>query len=280
MNSKQLKIGLIDYLNAFPFSWPMQQDSASHNWQCILARPGKLNSLLSHNKLHISLVSAFEYLRHADQYLIAPNIALSSKGYVDSVRLVSTLPIEQLQDKVIHITSASASSVAVLQILLGEQGIKPKELIEYSCHDGIPTNAIAALTIGDEALSNDFSRFEFSYDLGAEWHKRFNRDVVFALCVIRRDAIKVYNTDISEAIQLMASAPKIAFSNTAALEQACIKHYPQIDNPIDYLNRLHFEMDEDERDNLQYFIELCAKHQLISNSFEPCFFELQKEHCT
>ena len=280
MKPEQLKIGLIDYLNAFPFSWPIQKDSASHNWQCTLARPGKLNSLLSSNQLHLSLVSAFEYLRNSDQYLVAPDIALSSKGYVDSVRLVSKLPIEQLRDKAIHITSASASSVAVLQILLGEQGIKPRELIEYSCHDGIPTDSIAALTIGDEALSNDFSRFEFSYDLGAEWQTRFKRDVVFALCVIRKDAIETHSRDIAEAIQLMASAPKIAFSNTPSLEQACLANYPQIDQPIDYLNRLHFEMGEDERNNLQFFIELCSKHQLIPHSFKPCFFEPQKELST
>ena len=268
-----LHIGLIDYLNAFPFSWTLKQSKLATNWQCIFARPGKLNQQLAQGELHLSLVSAFEYVRHADQYLVAPNIALSSKGYVDSVRLVSSLPIEQLHEKPVHVTCASASSVAVLRILLGEQDIQPSQFIEYSCHDGVPANSIAALTIGDEALSNDFSRFDYSYDLGAEWQTRFKRDVVFALCVIRRDALPEYQEAIYQATQLMAQAPSQAFANTKKLETACQEEYPTISNPLEYLNRLHFEMGPEEIDNLNFFIELCAKHALIPKSLKPCFFE-------
>ncbi|WDE98804.1 menaquinone biosynthesis protein [Lentisphaera profundi] len=271
-----LKLGLINYLNAFPFSWPITRDqNPAKNWQFILARPGKLNQLLAQGELQMSLVSAFEYLRNQQDYVIAPGISLSSKGYVNSVKLVSKVPIDELDGKTIHTTSASATSISILSILLGERNIKVKQLINYDCHQGVPQDAIAALTIGDEALTEDFSTFTHSWDLGAAWRESFNRDIVFALCAIRKDALVEYASEIDLLVNKLQNAPSESFACEETFAKACRKTYPEITKPMSYLHNLHFECGETEISNFNFYIELCAKHKLIDHVFKAQYYTNQ-----
>jgi len=271
-----LKIGLINYLNAYPFSWPLIRDQKqAENWKTVLARPGELNQLLAQGDLDMSLVSAFEYLRNREQYILAPGISLSSKGYVNSVKLVSKVPIEKLQNESIYITSASATSISILKILLGEKNIKAKELINYDCHQGVPKDALAALTIGDEALTEDFSAFTHSWDLGAAWRELFQRDIVFALCVIRKDALETYPKEISLLVKKLQDAPTESFACEETFAKNCRLAYPEITKPMTYLRNLHFECGEAEISNFNFYIELCAKHQLIDQVFEAQYYTEQ-----
>ena len=275
---KMLKVGLINYLNAFPFTWPLSKDRhCGKLWSPVLSRPGDLNRMLANNELQVSLVSAFEYLRNRKNYLVAPKIALSSKGYVDSVKLVSKVPINNLHGEKIFITSASATSISILRILLGERGIIPQELITYDCHQGVPENALAALTIGDEALTEDFSSFEVSWDLGEAWRLLFHRDIVFALCVIRKDALSKYDNEIDILVEKLQKAPKESFACEETFAKACRAAYPQIEKPMTYLRKLHFKCGKTEIENLNFYLKLCAKHNLIEKVFEPEYYTMQSE---
>jgi chorismate dehydratase len=268
-----LKVGLINYLNAFPFSWPIIRDQDKDmNCQAILARPGELNKLLSKGELDMSLVSAFEYLRNREQYILAPGISLSSKGYVNSVKLVSKVPITDLNNQNIYITSASATSISILKILLGEKNIQARQLIDYDCHQGVPKEALAALTIGDEALTEDFSAFTYSWDLGAAWRELFQRDIVFALCVIRKDALEEHASEIAHMVKRLQCAPSESFSCEETFAKACRQTYPEITKPMTYLHNLHFECGETEISNFNFYLELCAKHKLIEQVFEAQYY--------
>ncbi|MDD7987032.1 menaquinone biosynthesis protein [Lentisphaera marina] len=276
-----LKIGLINYLNAFPFSWPIIRDQAeAKNWRAVLARPGELNKMLAQGELDMSLVSAFEYLRNKEQYILAPGISLSSKGYVNSVKLVSKVPIEDLDQQNIYITSASATSISILKILLGEKNIHAKELINYDCHQGVPNDALAALTIGDEALTEDFSAFTHSWDLGAAWRELFQRDIVFALCVIRKDALEKYPKEIALLVKKLKDAPSESFACEETFAKNCRQTYPEISKPMTYLRNLHFECGEMEIANFNFYLKLCAKHKLIDQVFEAQYYtdELGYQH--
>ena len=271
-----LKVGLINYLNAYPFTWPLSKDrNCGKLWSPVLERPGRLNQLLAEGELQVSLVSAFEYLRNRQNYVVAPGIALSSKGYVDSVKLVSKVPVEKLHGEKIFITSASATSISIMRILLGERGIIPSELISYDCHKGVPEHALAALTIGDEALTEDFSSFPVSWDLGEAWRLLFHRDIVFALCVIRKDAMNKHEREIETLIKKLQQAPAESFACEETFAKACRAAYPQIEKPMTYLRKLHFECGETEIDNFNFYLKLCAKHNLIPEVFEPEYYTMQ-----
>ena len=113
-----LRVGFISYLNAYPFYYPFQNMSSeeTQGWQLIVDRPGILNKKIHDGELDVSLVSFMEYAKNPEKYLLVPGVGLSSKGYVDSVRLLSQKPLNELHGSEIRITSASATSVAVMEI--------------------------------------------------------------------------------------------------------------------------------------------------------------------
>ncbi|NQZ59110.1 MAG: hypothetical protein HRT88_16780, partial [Lentisphaeraceae bacterium] len=116
-----LKVGFISYLNAFPFYYPFLKETENNDkWQFSVERPGILNKMLADGELDVSLVSFMEYAARKDAYKLVTGIALSSKGYVDSVRLLSKVPMSELHGCEIRTTNASATSAAIMQILLHE----------------------------------------------------------------------------------------------------------------------------------------------------------------
>ena len=177
-----LRAGFITYLNAYPFYYPFELTSNNMpGWEFSVERPGVLNKMIREGELDISLISFMEYASRPEKYQIIKGIGLSSKGYVDSVKLVSKVPLEQLHGCNIKITSASATSVAVMEIILRESGITDYECAVYDVNHGIP-DCTAALTIGDEALLADTSEYPYSYDLGEIWQLLFSHNIVFAVC--------------------------------------------------------------------------------------------------
>ena len=204
-----LRIGFISYLNAYPFYYPFQflKDEELTGLQLIVKRPGVLNSMLRSNELDISLISFMEYAKNSDLYELVPGIGLSSKGYVDSVKLFSKVPMSELNGHNIHTTNASATSVAVMEILLKENGVTDYTCAPYEVSEGIPDRT-AALAIGDEALTEDTHKFEYVYDLGEMWNKLFNRNIVFATAAIRKDSLEEKLPQINTFVRELQEAPK------------------------------------------------------------------------
>ncbi len=268
-----LKIGFISYLNAYPFYYPFQfkKDEELKGLQLIVKRPGVLNAMLRNKELDISLVSFMEYASHPELYELVQGIGLSSKGYVDSVKLFSKVPMNELNGHNIHTTSASATSVAVMEILLRENGVKDYTSAPYDVCEGIPDRT-AALAIGDEALTEDTHKFKYVYDLGEMWNKLFKRNIVFATAAIRKDSIEEKLPLINSFISELKEAPAKSFKNLNAFEIACKKQYPEIKNPMAYLHRLHFSMSKSEEEDITFFLKKAHQHGLLEKHVEPEFF--------
>ena len=58
--------------------------------------PDRLSAALVAGDLDIGPISLVEYLRHADELLLLPDLAVGSDGPVLSVNLVSTRPLAEL----------------------------------------------------------------------------------------------------------------------------------------------------------------------------------------
>lgn len=268
-----LRAGFISYLNAYPFYYPFQflTDEELLGLELIVRRPGQLNKMLRSNELDISLISFMEYAKHPDLYELIQGIGLSSKGYVDSVKLFSKVPIDELNGHNIHTTNASATSVAVMEILLKENGVRNYNCAPYDAEGGIP-NKTAALAIGDEALTEDTGQFTHIYDLGEMWNKLFKRNIVFAVAAIRKDSIEDKLPQINTFVQELRNAPKKSYSDCSEFEAACKKQFPNIEDPMAYLNRLHFGMGESEEQDICFFLEKAFEHKLLTSHIKPEFF--------
>jgi chorismate dehydratase len=208
-----MKIGRIPYINCYPVYGAIDRGIVNLEAELVDGVPTDLNRKMASGSLDISVVSAVEYARDADRYLLLPDLAISCDGPVRSVMLFSTRPASELTSRDVIVSRSSMTSVALLELLFenvwhsrprfvpGDAEIKDVVIAGSS-------DAEARLVIGDAALvlgSNHRERYPFVYDLGQTWKEWTGQPFVFAVWVAQRA------TDVKEA--LVAHAGLIASRN-------------------------------------------------------------------
>lgn len=113
-----LIIGEISYTNILPmFYYLNREELVRKGCEFVPRVPAKLNEGMADGTVHVGGISSFSYGEHADDYVIFPNLSVSSYKEVGSIFLFSKIPITQLNGKSVALTSSSASSVNLLKIL-------------------------------------------------------------------------------------------------------------------------------------------------------------------
>src|SRR5215471_15131317 len=110
------RVGSVRYLNAVPLTRGLEEE-------VVFTTPSKLAEMLQRDELDAALVSVTEVLFH-DRYDVLDGIAIASLGEVKSVLLAHRKPIEEAEE--IFCDTASLTSVHLLRVLLGEQGVRPE----------------------------------------------------------------------------------------------------------------------------------------------------------
>lgn len=202
-----MKIGRIPYINCYPVYGAIDRGVVDLDAELVDGVPTDLNRRMAAGALDISVVSAVEYARDADRYLLLPDLAISCDGPVRSVMLFSTRPATELTSRDVIVSKSSMTSVALLELLFenvwhsrprfvpGDAEVK--DVVIARSHD-----ADARLVIGDAALvlgSNHRDRYPFVYDLGQTWREWTGQPFVFAVWVAQR------STDVKEALVAHAS---------------------------------------------------------------------------
>ena len=133
--------------------------------------------------MDVSPSSSIEYARNPDRYLILPGFSITSKNNAVSIILQSRVPITGLHGKTVALTTASATSVVLLRILLEfRNNLKPDYTHFVQGKDNPYDRADAVLLIGDHALKRPTrAGFDYEYDLGGLWHEFTGLPFVFAL---------------------------------------------------------------------------------------------------
>jgi chorismate dehydratase len=116
-----LTIGQNRYTNALPLFYYLDYVKLKDQSISFLEEvPVALNQMLAAGQLDIALISSFSYGLYADQYYLLPELSVSASREVASILLFSKIPIEELNHKKIALTDRSATSVALLEIILRE----------------------------------------------------------------------------------------------------------------------------------------------------------------
>lgn len=197
-----MKIGRIPYINCYPVYGAIDRGMIPLGGELVDGIPTALNRMMATGGLDISVVSAVEYARDAERYLLLPDLAISCDGPVRSVLLFSRVPAEELGARSVVVSRSSMTSVALLELLFenvwhtrpefvpGDAEIR--DISTADSHD-------ARLVIGDAALVLSASgRYPYVYDLGAVWKSWTDLPFVFAVWVARRDI------DVSQALAIHA----------------------------------------------------------------------------
>ena len=214
-----MRVGRIPYINCYPVYGAIDAGAVRLEAELVDGVPTALNSMMARGVLDISVVSAIEYARASERYLLLPDLAISSDGPVRSVKLFSKVPAPELGGRRVIVSKSSMTSVALLELLF--------ENVWHARPEFVPGDAevtdvarfdeedhAARLVIGDAALllgsaqqrPGDSRRstvekapqtdatvhrlpttvYRFSYDLGSEWKSWTGQPFVFAVWVAQR----------------------------------------------------------------------------------------------
>lgn len=160
----------------------------------VAGHPSELNAALASGELDIAPSSSFEYLLHAQRYNLLPDLSICSHGPVRSVLLACPFPPREMPDRLagglqVGLSSASASSVALLQILWRFCWKWPEpEWVELRPGEGLATGK-PFLEIGDQALrlNCEMPSGWHLVDLGQAWKDFTNLPFVFGVWMVRRN---------------------------------------------------------------------------------------------
>ncbi len=261
-----LTLGYIDYLNCVPFFHYLKESGFSGD--IIRGVPSHLNKLLREGTIDACPSSSFEYGLNWADYVLLPNLSISSVGPVGSVLLFSPIPPEELSGIPIALTGESATSVNLLRILLPEfydtapvEDYLPETSVETVIQEGKP-----ALLIGDRALRQAKQAPEGTlFDLGELWTRHTGLPFVFALWMVRKDSVEkkagnvhqlihqLYNS-LDKAWKTIDSMAHAASSRPSFLAAREIKSYWEL---------MSFELGEAHQEGLSLYFRLCVKHGLL-----------------
>jgi chorismate dehydratase len=160
-----IRLGRISYVNMAPVFFRLEADVEE-----VQGVPTELNDRLLRGELDLAPISSIEYARNAERLRILPRLCVSSEGAVDSIQLVSRVPLERVRR--IAVTPESATSVVLTKVLIPEADHVPLDAGE---------DAEAKLLIGDAALKSAFEDPTPHYDLGRLWLERTGLPMVFAV---------------------------------------------------------------------------------------------------
>jgi chorismate dehydratase len=245
-----MRIGRIPYINCYPVYGAIDRGIVNLDAELVDGVPTDLNRKMATGSLDISVVSAVEYARDADRYLLLPDLAISCDGPVRSVMLFSTRPATELTSRDVIVSKSSMTSVALLELLFenvwhsrprfvpGDAEVK--DVVIARSHE-----ADARLVIGDAALvlgSNHRDRYPFVYDLGQTWKDWTGQPFVFAVWVAQR-ATNVKEALIAHAslitsrnwgLQHLSELAEQAHKATGVAKEICAEYLSGLDYGLSY----------------------------------------------
>jgi chorismate dehydratase len=187
MHSKA-RLGRISYLNVLPIYYAMESLFGEDGFHMVRGTPAELNAGMQGGEVDLGSISAMEYGRHCQDYLLLPDLSISSRGPVGSVLLFSRVPFDALDGRNVRVSAASASGAALVKVLLAKQ-FHVKPCYEAGPLARQPMAAVdAVMAIGDEALCMKQAKaMPFELDLGEAWMELTGLPFVFGVWAVRRD---------------------------------------------------------------------------------------------
>jgi chorismate dehydratase len=260
-----LRIGRISYLNVAPY---FQRLKIAGLGEVVAGVPAELNTMLAAGTIDACPSSSFEYALHADDYLLLPGHSISSVGPVYSVLLFTPGSLDQLNGGAVAITGESATSINLLKVLLHEFcGVDavtlrvPAEPVEEHLHAGR-----SALLIGDRALAaaKDCPSGCQITDLGALWYHFTGLPFVFALWILRREAVARSTAQFQVLSDALFVARRAAFAGLDEMAAELAAGSPFSARQLaDYWRGMSYDLTDAHLEGLTLFFTLCHKRGLL-----------------
>jgi chorismate dehydratase len=257
----RLRVGRIPYVNCYPVYGAVDEGLVDLGATLVEGVPTALNAQMAAGTLDVSVISAVEYARAADRYLLLPDLAISCDGPVRSVMLFSHRPVEELDGSRVLVSRSSMTSVALLELLFAEVWRASPRFVPADAEipdlaSPGPGDHDARLVIGDAALMLQAGRglhlavgdpsepgsYRYAYDLGEEWKRWTGLPFVFAVWVAQRrspveQALRIHARLIESRNWGIAHLDRLADRAAAATgvsRSTCLAYLSDLDYRLSY----------------------------------------------
>jgi chorismate dehydratase len=270
------RIGMVNYINTAPIYEEWITMTLDPEWQVITAPPSTLNRLLAADKLDLGMVSCYEYAARPERYRILADLSISANGPVGSVFLFSEVPPEKLSDKLVLLTGQSATSVALVKIVLEKfYHIQPRYIVgDILAEQNNEQEVSAILAIGDEALRLKIENIHpHRLDLADIWKKYTGLPFVFAVFAVREEFVRNHPETLEKIRQTLIDCRE---RGRESLQQICRRVAPRIPMDVDscyeYLQQIQHNLGPEQQKALEKFFAYLMERGEIDNNALPLKF--------
>ena len=230
-----IRLGRISYVNMAPVFHRL-----THEVEEVTGVPTELNRMLLAGALDVAPISSIEYARNASRLRLLPRLCVSSEGAVDSIQLVTRIPLGQVRS--VAVTPESATSVVLTRVLLPRAEIRP-----------LDEDADARLLIGDAALRSAFEDPTPHHDLGRLWLERTGLPMVFAVWAAPEPVVD----GLGELQESLVASVRLARSEPERLAHEASDRYGYPAGFLArYFEKLRYSFGPRERAGLYTFLEM------------------------
>jgi chorismate dehydratase len=257
------RVGHIQFLNCLPIYWGLMRSGALLDVDLRKDTPDRLNAALVAGDLDIGPISLVEYLRHAGELVLLPNLAVGSDGPVLSVNLVSTRPLAELDGRPVALGSTSRTGVLLAQMLLAEKyGAEPEY---YRCPPDLGQmllEADAGVLIGDPALRAMYEAPALGVevtDLAQAWKEWTGLPMVFAVWAARKDFAAAHPGQVKDVHEAFQRSVELCLGELDAAAEAAARWEPfDAATLANYFRALDFSLGARQMEGVREFARRAA----------------------
>ncbi|MCF6156807.1 MAG: hypothetical protein E3K36_16565 [Candidatus Brocadia sp.] len=262
--ARRLRLGVVPYMNAKPLIYGLDQQTNSI--ELSFEVPSLLPSMLNNDQIDVAIIPSIEYFRSGN-YAIIPDISISSCGTVESVKIFSKVPMQNIRTAALD--KSSLTSCALTRIILKEQYHLSPQYTQWSKqYDISRTDTDAALIIGDNAMKVTDNEY-VTLDLGQAWYEYTGLPFVYAIWVVKKDR------HIPGINNLLKNAKEAGIQSVRELA-AAESHRLQLteERCLNYLTKsIRYNLGKEEIKGLQTFYQYAVSLGLAPKGVEIVFNE-------
>lgn len=265
---KPLRIGKIAYTNLLPVVHHFKEEGLPIEWMPLV--PADLNRLLREGKIDLAPISAFAYGLDYRKYQILPQLSISSRGAVHSILLFSRYAqLSDLAGKRIALTSASATSVHLLKLLLERcLGLTPEYFVTSPDLLPMMRQADAALLIGDDALRAQWQNKDYYvFDLGEEWWRKTNQSMTYSLWAVREEVVAQHSKQLARVNERLQAAKA---EGRKRLDEVITEARQRLGGSVafwkKYYQALRYDFGEEEQNGLMTYFQWAYEQEYLPHA--------------
>jgi chorismate dehydratase len=204
---EKIRISIVNYTNTLPFKWALRHNNILNKIDLQEDIPSICAQKLKYKQVDLALVPV-ALLAELDTYYIETDYCIGANGKVDSVKLYSQVPLEEI--KTVTLDYQSKSSITLTRVLFKFFWKRNVEYLEAKPgFEDLVRDANAAVVIGDRTFSRN-GKYNYEYDLADEWKKFTGLPFIFAAWVgtekLPADFVSEFNSVLKYGVDHIVKA--------------------------------------------------------------------------